>query len=83
MIFKFLLTENRKRYEAVIKKGFTCTSAVLSSLLSHRRLPVKLRAEAPGYPVHKCSILADIELTVFEKIVLYYGVVSLKIAGNI
>jgi hypothetical protein len=39
--------------------------------------------EAPGYPVHKCSIRAEIELTVFEKTVLCYGVDSLKIAGNI
>jgi len=38
---------------AVIKKGFAGPSASLSSLLSHRRLPVKLRGEAPDYPVYK------------------------------
>jgi hypothetical protein len=56
---------------------------ILSSLLSHRRLPVKLTGEAPSYPVHNYSILAESELTVFEKNVLCYVLVSLKITGNI
>jgi hypothetical protein len=55
---------------------------VLSSLLSHRHLPVKLTGEAAGYPIHKGSILAAIELTVFEESFLCYSVISLKIAGN-
>ena len=67
---------------AVIKKDFTCTSASFKLIVTHRRLPVKLTGEAPGYPVPQCSILAEIGLTVFEEKFLCYCIISLKIAGN-
>jgi hypothetical protein len=67
---------------AIITKGFSGTPASFKLIVTQRRLPVKLAAAAPGYPVHKCSNLAESSLTVFEKINLCYGVTSLKTAGN-
>jgi hypothetical protein len=59
------------------------TSASCKLIVTQRRLPVKLTDGAPGYPDHKCSSRSGIELTVFEKRYLCYGVGSRKIAGNI
>jgi hypothetical protein len=66
-----------------MKKGFACASASFKLIVTQRRLPVKLTGAAPGYPVHQGSIPAEIALTVFEEIVLWYGVVSLKMAASI
>jgi hypothetical protein len=65
------------------KKILPDTPASCKLIVTQRRQPVKLTAEAPGYPVYKCSILTEIRLTVFEEKVLCYCIISLKIAGNI
>jgi hypothetical protein len=60
---------------AVIKKGFSGKPTSFTLIVTHRRLPVKRTAAAPGCAVHKCSNPAEIKLTVFEENLLCYGVI--------
>src|SRR3989339_694637 len=80
----FLLFEDLKLKTALggYQERFCLCVGQVSSLLPSGACLSSSWVRSTAYPVHQGSIPAGIAITVFEEIILWYGVVSLKMAAS-